>query len=147
MTYRTLVSTVGAWLWTAAAPALPFSAICTFMIFADLISARRLARRLGRAVPGKRDRLKFSSARFKRLIDTLIRTYLLLIMAAMIQTCILGEVFPLLKFAAGAVCFWQAVSILENEAACNGARWAKLARKVLVDKTSRYLGVPLDEFL
>ena len=51
----------------------------------------------------------------------------------------------LLKFASGVICFWQAWSILENEAAANDRPWARILRRILVDKTERYLGITLDE--
>ena len=43
------------------------------------------------------------------------------------------------RIIAGAICFWQLLSILENESTCSTARWALLARKFLVDKAKRHL--------
>ncbi len=40
---------------------------------------------------------------------------------------------------AGAVCFWQLLSILENESTCSDARWARVARRFLIDKARRHL--------
>ena len=39
------------------------------------------------------------------------------------------------------MCFWQGCSIIENEASANASPWAKIAGKILVDKTSRHLGI------
>ena len=142
---RVAAAAAGAWLWAAAAPALPFGAVCTLMVMADVISARRLARRLRRKYPGQAPRLRFSSARFSKVISTLMRVYGLLILAAMVDSVVLTASGLLLRFAAGAVCFWQAVSILENEASANGSRWARMLRRVLIDKTERYLDITLDE--
>ena len=51
----------------------------------------------------------------------------------------------LTKVAAGAICFWQLWSILENESSCNGSKWAKILQRVLVDKTSRHFDIDLSE--
>lgn len=142
---RATAAAAGGWLWATAGPALPFGVVCTFMVMADLVTSRRLALRLRKAVPGRASRLRFNSARLGRTISTLTRIYGLLVLAAMVDSVVAGGSGALLKFAAGAVCFWQAVSILENEAACNDSRWATLMRRVLIDKTERHLGITLDE--
>ncbi len=142
---RAAAACAGGWLWASAGPAVPFGAVCTMMVLADFLTSRRLARRLRKAAPEHEVKLRFSSARFGNTIRTLLRIYALLVLASMIDTVIMGACGMLLKFAAGAVCFWQAVSILENEAACNDSRWAKVARRVLIDKTERHLGITLDE--
>jgi hypothetical protein len=144
-TLKTIAAACGGWLWAVAGPALPFGVVCTAMVIADVVSARRLAHRLQQKVPSKRQQLKFSSARFGRVIATLIRIYSVLILAAMIDNVIGVPGISMLKFVAGAVCFWQAVSVLENEASANGATWAKMLGRILIDKTERYLGVTLDE--
>jgi len=143
--FRTAVSAAAGWLWAVAGPALPYGVVCTLMVVADVVSARRLARRLRAAVPGSAARLRFSSARFGRVVGTLSRIYALLVLAAMVDTVVMGGGGMLLKFAAGAVCFWQAWSVLENEASACTRPWALILRRVLVDKTERYLGVTLDE--
>lgn len=134
----------GGWLWAAICPAIPCGAVCTAMVVADIVTARRLARRLSKAAPERSASLRFSSTGLGRAIATISRIYALLVLAAMVGTVVLGN-GRLLQFATGAVCFWQGVSILENEAACNGAAWARIARRVLIDKTERYLGITLDE--
>lgn len=141
---RIAASAAGGWLWAVAGPALPFGTVCTAMVLCDFITSRRLARRLTRAVPQQAGKLRLSSAKFGRMISTLCRIYAMLVLAAMVDSVILGTGW-LLKFAAGAVCLWQALSILENEAACNGAKWAQIARRIIIDKTERHLGVTLDE--
>lgn len=77
---------------------------------------------------------------------TLLKAYALIIMAFLIQQHITnGLPIDLTKVAAGAICFWQLWSILENESSCNGARWAKVMQKILVDKTSRHFDIDLSE--
>jgi len=134
----------GGWLYAAVAPAFPAGVVCTLMVLADVVTARRLARRLRKAAPQQAQRLKFCSARFGRVFATLVRIYAVLMLAAMVETTIVGRE-GLLRIVAGAVCLWQAVSMLENEASCNGARWARIMRNVLIDKTERHLGISLDE--
>lgn len=145
--FRIAAAAAGGWLWMTLGPAVPYGVVCTLMVGADLITARRLARRLRRKVPdgSARRALKFSSAGLGRAVRTLGRIYGLLMLAAMVDAVIVGGHGLLLKFAAGAVCFWQSVSILENEAACNPHPWACILRRILIDKTERYLGVTLDE--
>lgn len=139
--FKSLATTAGAWLCAALAPAAPYGVVCTLMVAADVISARRLAHRLGRRKPSKRQLLKFSSARFGHSITKLLRIYALLTLAALLQHTFQCPWFDLLKGAAAAVCIWQGCSILENEASANSAPWAKIAGKILVDKTARHLGL------
>lgn len=142
--FKTGLTLGAAWLWQAACPTFPFAAVCTAMVFADVVTARRLARRLGRRVPSQRQRLKFSSARFSRTLLKLGRIYALLLLTALVQHVVLPRV-ELLRYVAAAICFWQAVSMLENEAGANESSWARILRKVLIDKTERHLGISLDE--
>ena len=81
------------------------------------------------------------------MIVTLIKVYALIVLAFLMQQHIIGDALPidLTKVAAGAVCFWQLWSILENESSCNGAKWAKVAQKILVDKTERHFDIDLSE--
>lgn len=96
---------------------------------------------LGRQMPTKRQQLKFSSARFGRTVSKLCRIYGLLTLAALLQHTFGGDWCDLLKWSAAIVCFWQGCSIIENEASANASPWAKIAGKILVDKTSRHLGI------
>lgn len=146
-TIRACIAACGAWLWAALQPAAPHAAVCTLMIFADVVTARRLARRLSRRHPEARQRLRFSSARLGRAIRTLLTTYAVLALAALLQYVVVQDTFPLLRLASGAICFWQAVSILENEAACNRSPWARILRSILIDKAERYLNVSLPKHL
>lgn len=142
--FKAFVTAFGSWLLQALCPALPFTLVCTLMVFADVVTARRLARRLGRRHPTERQKLKFSSARFGRTLVKLAQIYAMLLLTALVQHVIVPEV-NLLRFVAAAVCFWQAVSILENEASANDSRWARILGRVLIDKTERHLGITLDE--
>lgn len=136
---KSIVAALGGWTWAVLGPALPFGAACTAMVLADVYSARRLARRLGRRRATARQRLKFSSARFGRVLRTLARIYAVLALAAVVEHVVVGEWIHLLKLVAAVICFWQAVSILENEATANHHPWARAAGRYLVDKTARHI--------
>lgn len=146
--FRSIFSLCGAAVTAFVAPTLPYVGICTAMVAADFISARMLARRIRRRSNAARNQsLKFSSARFGHTLMCLARVYALLLLAHGVDTVLLasGSGPCVLRFAAGLVCFWQFWSILENEASANDAPWARLAQKILIDKTSRHLGVDLSD--
>ena len=143
------------WIFTAFGailaalePTLPYLLICTLIIIADCYTAWSLSRRARKAHPDKvsEEGKKFKSSKVEKVLITLIKAYALIIMAFLIQTHITdGLPMDLTKVAAGAICFWQLWSILENESSCNGARWAKVMQKILVDKTSRHFDIDLSE--
>lgn len=132
----------------ALSPALPYILICTGLVFLDCLSAFSLSRRAAKAHPDKRTESggKFYSRHFGSVILTLIKTWLLLILAFLIQRHITPALpVDMVKIAAGAVCFWQIWSILENESSCNGAKWARILQRILVDKTERHLHIDLTD--
>lgn len=130
-------------------PALPYYLICILMIFADCYTAWSLSRRARKEYPNKvsEDGSKFKSHHFGMVLNTMIKTMVLISLAFLMQQYIIPDSWPvdLAKIAAGAVCFWQLWSILENESSCNGSKWAKLMQKILVDKTSRHFDIDLSE--
>lgn len=132
----------------ALQPTLPYLLICTLIIIADCYTAWSLSRRAQKAHPKRvsKEGRKFKSSKVERVLMTLLKAYALIIMAFLIQQHITnGLPIDLTKVAAGAICFWQLWSILENESSCNGARWAKVMQKILVDKTSRHFDIDLSE--
>ena len=142
---RPLFSLLGA-IFAMLQPTLPYMLICTMVIFADCYTAWQLDKRV-KAKYGKRapkESGKFRSSNAARVIHTLIKVYVLIILAFFINLYITsGLGVDMTKVAAGAVIFWQFWSILENESSCNDASWARVAQKVLVDKTERHLGIDL----
>lgn len=146
---RSITSLTGAAVASFITPVLPYGSICTAMVAADFISARMLGRRLRRLNRGRKygDALKFSSRRFGSALMSLAKIYALLLLAHGVDVVIIGEgaAFSALRFSAGLVCFWQLWSILENEASASDTAWARIAKRILVDKTSRHLGVDLTE--
>ena len=149
----TNLSEILRWIFTAIGAILAiieptYLFICTIMILADCYTAWALSQRARKAYPEKvsKDGKKFKSHNFGKVIVTLMKAYALIIMAFMIQRHI-TDAWPidLTKVAAGAICFWQLWSILENESSCNGSKWAKLLQRILVDKTSRHFDIDLSD--
>ena len=141
-TSRSLFSVIGG-VVALLHPAFPFILVCTLMVFADVFTAWSLSRRVKRKYPKANDG-KFKSIYFGKIFMTLIKIYVLIILAFLIDTFIFeGFQLKLSNIAAGAVCFWQLWSMLENESSCSDERWAKVLQKVLVDKTERHFDVDL----
>lgn len=143
-TGRSLFSAIGA-VVALLHPTIPFILLCTVMVLGDVYTAWSLSRRVKRKFPNASDG-KFKSIYFGRVFMTLIKIYVLIILAFLIETYIFeGLQIKLTNISAGAVCFWQLWSMLENESSCSDERWAKVLQKVLVDKTARHFDVDLSE--
>lgn len=141
---RYCMSTFGA-LVALLQPTVPFIIICTIAILFDCYTAWSLSRRVKKKYPGANDG-KFKSRYAGRVFVTLIKVYALTILAYLVQTFILeGLPIKLANIVAAAVCFWQVWSMLENESSCNDAKWAKIAQRILVDKTERHFDIDLSE--
>lgn len=120
-------------------PLLPVAALCTVMTILDFVSAAALSRRLRRK--GLCDG-RLSSRRFGRTVATLVKIYVALLVAAGVKAVItVDSAFDPVRFVGFAVCFWQLMSILENESTCSDSRWAAVARRFLADKTRRHTGL------
>lgn len=145
--FRWIFAALGA-IVAVIEPTLPYMALCTFLIIVDCFTAWSLSRRARKAHPDRvsDEGKKFKSHNFGKVMATLLKSYALILMAYFIQRIITdGMPVDLTKVAAGAICFWQLWSILENESSCNGSRWAKVLQRVLVDKTSRHFDIDLSE--
>lgn len=145
--FRSIFALLGAVL-AILEPTLPYILICTLLILADCFTAWQLGKRVAKAHPErvKKDRHKFASSHFGKVLITLLKSYFLVIAAYLIQSYITnGLPIDLTNIAAGAICFWQSWSILENESSCNGSKWARTLQKILVDKTERHFDVDLSE--
>lgn len=145
--FRSIFATLGA-VVAVLEPTLPYILICTLLILADCYTAWQLGRRVRKAHPKevRKDGHKFASSHFGKVLITLLKSYFLVIVAYFIQKNITdGLPIDLTKIAAGGICFWQLWSILENESSCNGAKWAKLLQRIVVDKTERHFDIDLSE--
>lgn len=135
-------------LWGIVGPSIPYLMVCTGFVLLDCWSACALGRRVARRLPGRaaRDAGKVKSWKLARVVGTLVEVYAVLLLAHFAQLCMPDLVtVDLRQMVAAAVCGWQFWSYLENKASCNGARWAKVARKFLADKTSRHLNINIDK--
>lgn len=144
--FKVIFTAVGGVVLSLSMPILPYAGVCTLMVVADTATAWRLGRRAARA-SGISRAAKLQSAGLGAMFSTLLRIYALLLLGHAVQQVVLMPeiTFPLVRALAAGVCLWQALSMLENEASCSGARWAHIARRWLIDKTERHIGMPLDE--
>ena len=126
-------------------PTFPFILVCTLAVLADCYTAWSLSRRVKKRFPGANDG-KFKSNYAGRVFITLIKVYYLTILVHLIDAMVFPEIaLHLPQVVAGAVCFWQIWSMLENESSCNDAKWAKIAQRIMVDKTERHFDIDLHE--
>ena len=124
-------------------PNFPFILLAFIAILADCVSAYRLSKRAKKAT-GKAS-AKFQSKKAWRVFLTMLASMVAIVMAWIIQTKILVmyDSLYLPNWTAIVICAIQAWSILENEASCNGSKWAIIAQKIIVDKTERHFDVDL----
>ena len=144
---RTLQIMFAAWgvICAFLAPMIPFVVICTLLIFVDCYTAWDLSRRVKKKYPGQATG-KFKSQEMGRVFVTLIKVFAAIILASMAESIIFeGAQIRLANIVAGAICFWQVWSILENESSCNDAKWAKVLQKIMIDKTERHFDIDLSE--
>lgn len=127
------------------APTVPFIAICTIAVLMDCYTAWALSKRVKKKFPGANDG-KFKSHYAGRVFLTLLKVYAVIVLSFLIDEHIFPA-FPLLlpNIIAGAVCFWQMWSMLENESSCNDAKWAIVAQRIMVDKTERHFDLDLHD--
>ena len=124
-------------------PTVPFALICLFAAFLDCISAWRLARRTKRhhpEIPEEQIHDKFESDKLWNMFPKLAVLYGCIVLCHFIDQYI----YPFLDLylpnaVAGAFCFRELWSILENESSENPNSWARLAQKVMVNKAARHI--------
>lgn len=121
--------------------------ICLILLFWDCYEAYLLNKRVKKKYPDKTKNDFFQSNKAWNVVRNIIRIFLAIILAAAIEQNILRNThIPLAQVVAGAICFIQAWSILENMSSCNGKTWAKALQKIMVDKTERHFDVDLSAF-
>ena len=129
---------------TVIEPALPVFYICVAIIMADCYTAWSLSRRVKTKYGKKMSTGKFKSVHAGKVIITIIKSFVAIILAFFIQKYIIVTSYvDLTKIVAGAIVGWQVWSMLENESSCNSSKWAILAQKIMVDKTERHFDVDL----
>lgn len=147
-TFASIMKTIFTWcggLLAIFEPTIPFAVVCTLAVLGDCYTAWSLSRRVKAKHPGANDG-KFKSHYAGRVFVTLIKIYALIMLTYLIdQYIVVGLSLALPNIVAGAVCFWQIWSMLENESSCNDAKWARIAQRVMVDKTERHFDIDLHE--
>lgn len=124
-------------------PAMPYMVICFFAIVLDMISAWRLSIRVKQKHNTGDGKLKSLHVR-KVFLDFMVICALIVLCYYIDKEIIVViENLYLANVVAAGFALNQVLSILENESSCNGATWAKGLQKILVDKTSRHLGINL----
>ena len=144
--YKCLGSFIFAVISNAFFSIAPLAILCFALVIIDCTTAWQLARRMkkrGYPTTGKFRSDKFGWAVVKMSI--VIPTALLV--AYFTQMLIFeGANLHLIQVVAGVICFWQIWSILENVSSCNeGALWARILQRVMIDKAERHLDISLDE--
>lgn len=119
--------------------------VCFFAIVADCYTAWRLAVRLRRKYPLHPNIGKFQSKKSKKVVDSMIQSLIVVILAYLIdEVIIIGVNLYLQYYAAGAVGIYNFISVLENISSESDANWAKFLQKFLINKAERHIGFSLD---
>jgi len=127
-------------------PFLPYLFVCLIAIILDCLSAWDLARRVNLTYPNKAKGKKFTSQGAMKIFETILKISLVIWLLYMMDHTLFPDwEMHLAQVASGVFCACQVLSILENISSCNGARWAKLLQKIVVDKTNRHLNIDLSD--
>ena len=130
-------------------PTFPLMIVAILFILYDAYSAYRLDVRVHKKYPEKRRReAKFNSFCFGKVVRQTIPEMLgLIILAHLAEEFVVVDYNWKLPYViTGVICFWQALSIVENMASCNDSNsmfW-KYLKKVLVSKVERHFDEVVD---
>lgn len=140
MHIRSIVIWVGGAVTALLLSVMSNAMLCTVMVAWEAITAYNAMRRVANAGGNKNVGKKNFSKRIGKVINTLIKIYSFLLLAAFVDA-VLPSPFStsVLNIATGAVVVWQALSILENESTCSNAKWAAMARRFIIDRVRRFL--------
>ena len=146
---------IGGWLgWLVGEfhPTFPLIIVAIIFIVYDAYTAYCLDKRVKKKYPEKttREKAKFTSFAFGKVITTTIPKRLVLILLAYLveHWVFLHVEIPLSYIVTGVICFEQAWSIMENESSCRDEADSKFWRwlqKIMVDKTARHFDIDLTE--
>lgn len=125
---------------------MQFLVPCLLAVFLDIIAAYSLGRRVHKKYPDKADG-KFKSEFKNRVLITLGVFFVCVILAAYVDLLLFRNTSNdiAVRFTMGAFLFYEAWSILENLSSCNGAKWAKMLQRIMVDKAERHFNIDLKE--
>lgn len=153
--WKTAFVAIGGWVgWLVGEfhPTFPLVIVAVIFIIYDAWTAYQLDKRVHAKYPDKttRERAKFTSFAFGKVITTTIPKRLALILLAFLceHWVFIHVEIPLSYIVTGVICFEQAWSIMENESSCRDeadSRFWKVLQKIMIDKTSRHFDINLDE--
>jgi hypothetical protein len=128
-------------------PTFPFAAVLIFAIIIDCWSAYDLNLRLSKQHP-ERVVGKFQSRMALKIFKTFGQAYLIILLLHFVDVIILTNFnyLNLSNIGAAIFCAIQIWSILENLSSANGAQWAKMAQKIMIDKAHRHFDIKLTDF-
>lgn len=126
---------------------MAFAAVTMLFVLADCWSAYDLNRRLSRKYPGKVTG-KFQSNHALKMFKTFRDAYIVIVLLYIVDYFILKDLITLYlsNIAAAMFCGLEFWSILENKSSANDAMWAKVAQRIMADKTKRHFNIDLYEF-
>lgn len=127
-------------------PTFPFAIVVFIAILMDCWSAFDLNRRLKKQYP-ENVTGKFQSRFALKMFKTFMQVYSVIILLFLVDTILLRNLpyFNLADIGAAVFCALQLLSILENLSSANGAKWAKAAQKILIDKSKRHFNIDLSD--
>lgn len=153
--WKALFTAIGGyvgWMVEEFKPTFPLVVIAIIFIVYDAWTAYQLDKRVCKKYPDKaqREKAKFTSFAFGKVIKSTIPKRLMLILLAFLveHWVFVFMSIPLSYIVTGVICFEQAWSILENESSCrdeNDSRFWRLLQIIMVDKTERHFDVNLKE--
>jgi hypothetical protein len=80
------------------------------------------------------------------MFRTFISAYSCILLLHFIDVYLLQiEFLNLARYSAALFCGLTLWSILENMSSCNGATWAKICQKIMVDKTKRHFDIDISK--
>ena len=128
-------------------PTVHYAVVLIFAILVDCWSAFDLNRRLRRLHPGKVEG-KFQSRYALEMLKIFLQAYTVVLLLYMVDVVILDhfDYLNLSNIAAAVFCGIQIWSILENISSANGAQWAKMLQRIMVNKAKRHFDIDFGKF-
>jgi len=138
------------WLVEEFRPTFPLIIVAVIFIVYDAYTAYQLDKRVHKKYPDKvkRDKTKFNSFEFSKVVkQTIPKRLTLIFLAYLVEHWVFIHVsIPLSYVVTGVICFEQAWSIMENESSCRSeedSRFWKWLQRIMIDKTERHFDVHL----
>ena len=127
-------------------PTVKFAFILFFAIVLDCVSAYDLSRRLKLQYPDKVVG-KFQSRYALKMLNTFLQVYMVVVLLHLVDDVLTKDFgyWHLSNIGSALFCALQLWSILENISSANGAKWAKILQKIMIDKTKRHFDIDLTQ--